>query len=424
MTNTPGPDPSAASQANGRGGDSSRPREPRGSIADDAPHPEITISGARPQLGLTIDDTALPDLDLAIAPDGLPHRPLVVLELDPLRDAPYEVVERAAQAAARALPLTIGVLRGTAVGNLGPLLVALTLTVTDRRVSPLLRQVVEVDDIDEALVTLTTAVARSPRAAIACGQLLRQTIRLETTQALAAEAAAYSMLLGGIEFHTWLAERGPARTVHPPERDLVRLTRRDSHLSIVLDHPERRNALGARLREQLLDAALLAEADPSIGSIDMSGAGPAFCSGGDLDEFGTAADLVAAYLVRLDRAPWAVFDRIATRLRIHTHGACIGAGVELAAFAATVTAAPDTYFRFPEIHMGLIPGAGGTVSVPRRVGRWRAAWLMLTGLALPARGALDWGLVDRIVPDPDAPPGPATVAPNVHPAGQDEHGNV
>ncbi len=424
MTNTPGPDSSATSKGSSRAGDTSRPREPRGSIADDAPDPEITFSGSRAHLGLTIDDTALHDLDLAIAPDGLPHRPLVVLELDPLRDAPHEVVERVAQAASRALPLTIGVLRGTAVGNLGPMLVALTLTITDRRVSPLLRQVVEVDDIGEALATLTAAVAHSPRAAIACGQLLRQTIRLETTQALAAEAAAYSMLLGGTEFHAWLAERGPARTVHPPERDLVRLTRRGSHLSIVLDHPERRNALSARLREQLLDAALFAEADPSIGSIELSGTGPAFCSGGDLDEFGTASDLVAAYLVRLDRAPWAVFDRIATRLRIHTHGACIGAGVEMAAFAATVTAAPDTYFRFPEIRMGLVPGAGGTVSVPRRIGRWRAAWLILTGLALPAQGALDWGLVDRIVPDPDAPSGPTPVAPNAYPTGHDERGNV
>jgi enoyl-CoA hydratase/carnithine racemase len=46
--------------------------------------------------------------------------------------------------------------------------------------------------------------------------------------------------------------------------------------------------------------------------------------------------------------------------------------------------------------MGLVPGAGGTVSVPRRIGRWRAAWLMLTGTRLDAGTALRWGLVDEI----------------------------
>jgi enoyl-CoA hydratase/carnithine racemase len=46
--------------------------------------------------------------------------------------------------------------------------------------------------------------------------------------------------------------------------------------------------------------------------------------------------------------------------------------------------------------MGLVPGAGGSVSVPRRIGRWRAAWLMLTGDRLPAATALPWGLVDEI----------------------------
>jgi enoyl-CoA hydratase/carnithine racemase len=352
---------------------------------------------------MTYTDTSLPDLDVAIDPDGLPRRPLVVFELDRLRTASRETVAHVAETATRALPLVIGVLRGPVDGTLGPVLAALTLTITDRAVSPRLRQVIEVDDIGTALATLRAATTRSPRAAIACGQLLRQTIRLQTTQALAAEAAVYSMLLGGSEFRTWLGERGPARTVPAPGRDLVRVQRQGDHLSIVLDRPERRNALGAAMRAELLAAVQVAEADPDIESVELSGAGAAFCSGGDLDEFGAATDLVAAYLVRVDRAPWAVADRIADRLRVHTHGACLGAGAELAAFGGSVSAAPDAYFRFPEIHMGLVPGAGGTVSVPRRIGRWRAAWLMLTGLPLSAQAALDWGLVDRIAPGPGAP---------------------
>ncbi|MDQ6696224.1 MAG: enoyl-CoA hydratase/isomerase family protein, partial [Actinomycetota bacterium] len=55
-----------------------------------------------------------------------------------------------------------------------------------------------------------------------------------------------------------------------------------------------------------------------------------------------------------------------------------------------------TTFRLPELAMGLVPGAGGTVSLPRRIGRHRTAWLALTGASIDAPTALDWGLVDTI----------------------------
>jgi len=240
-------------------------------------------------------------------------------------------------------------------------------------------------------------VLRSPRAAIACGQLVRQTAVLGTSEGLAAEATAYSLLLGGTEFRRWLGQRGPARPRTPAAEPV--LVRRDgARLSIALNVPERRNAFSAAVREALLDAVLLAEADETIESVQLSGAGPAFCSGGDLDEFGTATDLVAACLVRLSRAPWRVIDRIAPKVTVYAHGACVGAGTEMAAYAGRVVAAPDAFFALPEVRMGLVPGAGGSVSVVRRIGRWRAAWLMLTGDRLPAATALRWGLVDEIAP--------------------------
>jgi enoyl-CoA hydratase/carnithine racemase len=68
----------------------------------------------------------------------------------------------------------------------------------------------------------------------------------------------------------------------------------------------------------------------------------------------------------------------------------------MAAYAGRIVAAPDAFFALPEVGMGLVPGAGGSVSVPRRIGRWRAAWLMLTGDRLPAATALRWGLVDEV----------------------------
>jgi enoyl-CoA hydratase/carnithine racemase len=253
-------------------------------------------------------------------------------------------------------------------------------------------------DLEAAVGRLRDAVERSPRAAIACGQLVRQTAALGTGEGLAAEAAAYSLLLGGPEFARWLGERGPARPagLRKAPAEPVLVTRDGGRLSIVLNVPERRNAFSAEVREALLDAVLLAEADETIESVTLSGAGPAFCSGGDLDEFGTATDLVAAFLVRLSRAPWRVIERIAPKVTVFAHGACVGAGTEITAYAGRVVATSDAFFTLPEVRMGLVPGAGGSVSVVRRIGRWRAAWLMLTGERLPAAAARRWGLVDEI----------------------------
>jgi enoyl-CoA hydratase/carnithine racemase len=87
----------------------------------------------------------------------------------------------------------------------------------------------------------------------------------------------------------------------------------------------------------------------------------------------------------------------ADRYTFHLHGACIGAGIELPAFAGRVVAKPNTYFRLPEVDMGLIPGAGGCVSIPRRIGRQRTNWLAITGIELNAETALVWGLIDAVM---------------------------
>ncbi len=342
------------------------------------------------------------ELDLELTAAGVPANPLVTVDFDRWREAPPESVRQAARLVGGALPITMGILTGPPAPSLEPLITAATLTFANQS-GQAARAIVAVGDVPgtpglpTAAARLRAAVLRSPRAAIACGQLVRQTAVLGTGEGLAAEAAAYSLLLGGTEFRTWLGERGAARPRTPATEPV--LVRRDGgRLSIALNVPERRNAFSAAVREALLDAVLLAEADETIESVELSGTGPAFCSGGDLDEFGTATDLVAACLVRLSRAPWRVIDRIAPKVTVYAHGACVGAGTEIAAYAGRVVAAPDAFFALPEVRMGLVPGAGGSVSVVRRIGRWRAAWLMLSNERLPAATALRWGLVDEIAP--------------------------
>lgn len=78
----------------------------------------------------------------------------------------------------------------------------------------------------------------------------------------------------------------------------------------------------------------------------------------------------------------------------------MGAGIELAAFCGTVVAGPDARFRLPETRMGLIPGAGGTVSIPRRIGPRRTLEWLLSGLEIDGATGHEWGLVDELAESP------------------------
>ncbi|MEU6260550.1 enoyl-CoA hydratase/isomerase family protein [Streptomyces sp. NPDC047043] len=338
------------------------------------------------------------DEGLRLSPDGRPEAPVRCLLLDDWDDRQDTDPEAAAHRVRDSLTLTIGIATQQPPDQLRPLLESLTLTLAGPQVDAKDRRLVPVADPRKAYDVLARAVERHPRASVALGQLLRQTSSPGTLQGLAAEAAVYSMLLGGSEFAAWLAERGP-RAVVEEQRPLVRVERAGGRLSVLLDRAERRNAFSFRMREELYDALESAALDDTVEEVELAGAGPVFSSGGDLAEFGTARDLVAACLVRLDRAPWRLIDRMRERVTVRVHGAAVGAGIEMAAFAGRVVASPETFFLLPEVGMGLVPGAGGTVSVPRRIGRWRAAWMMLSGARLDAVTALRWGLVDELDTD-------------------------
>lgn len=334
--------------------------------------------------------------ELRLGPGGEPEGPLVAVSLDEWRSESPARIRQAAAAVAGSLRIVVGVLESEPTARMEPLLRAMTVTLSSSS-SAGSRELIGCADLPSCVDRISEAVGRNPRASVALARLVRQTAVLDVEAGLAAEAAVYSMLLGGSEFARWRADR-PVRPVVAPDGPVVRVERRGAGLEVVLDNPGRRNALSMRMRESLLEAFQLAEFDSSIARIELRGAGPAFCSGGDLDEFGVATDLVAAYLVRLERAPWRIIERLRDRVTARVHGACIGAGIEMAAFAGRLTAAPDAFFQLPEIGMGLVPGAGGTVSVVRRIGRWRAAWMMLTGERIDAETAVRWGLVDEIGP--------------------------
>lgn len=238
-------------------------------------------------------------------------------------------------------------------------------------------------------------VAR-PIAATTLALLLRAAPARSIPDGLVAESAAYSVLQSGPEFAAW-------RSANPPrtERDdgrRVRVDRAGDTVVITLTRPKRLNALDAQMRDELVEALALAAADPEITTVEWRGEGKSFCAGGDLDEFGSRADPASAHLVRLQRSVGRVLAQLDKPTVTYLHGPCMGSGIELAAFTSTVVGSPDTTLALPEIGLGLVPGAGGTVSLTRRIGRLRTAWLAFSAAPIDVTTAKEWGLVDRIEP--------------------------
>jgi enoyl-CoA hydratase/carnithine racemase len=244
---------------------------------------------------------------------------------------------------------------------------------------------------------LIERIARFPQASAALAQLLRHSEGASLHEALVAESLVYSTLQSGPEFRAWLASKRPARERPSNPEPAVAVERKGNELGLWLNRPEKRNAFSAEMRDALVEGLQVAAADPELEPIVLRGRGPDFCSGGDLDEFGTLPDPATAHLIRSTRNAGRLLAALAPRVRAELHGACVGAGMELPAFAGRVAARRDAYFILPEVALGLVPGAGGTASIPRRIGRQRTAWLALSGERIDAPTALAWGLVDELL---------------------------
>ncbi len=248
----------------------------------------------------------------------------------------------------------------------------------------------------EAADRIAASVQANPHAARVIVGLLRALPKLSLADGLEMESLAYGVLQAGEEFQTWLEKRVTVEAAAPGK---VRSERVDDTLYLELDRPEADNAIDISMRDGLSEMLQLAVIDSSIRRIVLTGAGRSFSLGADLAEFGTTRDPAVAHAIRQQTLPahWAA--RCGKRMEVHVQGACVGAGLELAAFAGRIIAGPRTWFQLPELAMGLLPGAGGCVSLTRRIGRQRTAELILSGRRLNAREALVMGLTDEISAD-------------------------
>lgn len=166
---------------------------------------------------------------------------------------------------------------------------------------------------------------------------------------------------------------------------------------LTLNRPEVLNAYDTSMRDALYESLQWVRDDPEIRALVLCGNGRAFCSGGDLNEFGSAPSPVRAREVRWQRDVWGLLKSLPKATMAAVHGPTVGGGIEMAMLCDLRIAADDAVFAFPETARAMIPGVGGTQSAPRMMGMSVALEMILTGRPMAAKEALHRGLVSRVV---------------------------
>ena len=168
---------------------------------------------------------------------------------------------------------------------------------------------------------------------------------------------------------------------------------------VTLNRPQALNAYSVQMRDDLYEVLSAIKDDDEVRVAIVKGAGDkAFCAGADLTEFLTAPSVVEARRIRAVRDLWRLFLSIPQPLIAALHGYVLGSGIEIALFCDLRIASDDVLFGLPEVGFGIIPGAGGTQTLPRIMGLSWSLDMLLTNRRLTSDEALCIGLVNRVVP--------------------------
>jgi 2-(1,2-epoxy-1,2-dihydrophenyl)acetyl-CoA isomerase len=189
------------------------------------------------------------------------------------------------------------------------------------------------------------------------------------------------------------------RSAIMPEYTAITYALADSVATITLNRPEAANTLNEALSSEMLDAIIRAEENTAVRALIISGGnGRFFCAGADLKSFYTAPDalkskvsLFHVAISRIVRAPFPVLAAV--------NGTAAGGGMGLACSCDMIVAGESAKFIMAYTRRGLTPDGTTTYFLPRRIGVGRAIELAYTNRTLSAREALEWGIVNRVVPD-------------------------
>jgi len=184
--------------------------------------------------------------------------------------------------------------------------------------------------------------------------------------------------------------------------ETLRYEAADGIATILLNRPDAYNALNHALGRDLLHAAIEADEDRAVRCILLTGAGKAFCSGGDVKDFSETLDRIGIHIKRLTTDFHGAISRLARSPKpvlMAVNGVAAGAGFSLAIAGDLVVATESARFTIAYSKIGAAPDGSSTYFLPRLVGYLRAMELYLTNRTLSAREAMEWGLVNRVVPD-------------------------
>jgi enoyl-CoA hydratase/carnithine racemase len=177
----------------------------------------------------------------------------------------------------------------------------------------------------------------------------------------------------------------------------LRSVRKGAVARIVLDRPERRNALSLELLDELTAALQDQAAAPQVAAVVIEGAGPVFSAGHDLSEMvGRESDFYAELFSACTQA-MLIMQRLPQPVIAKVHGVATAAGCQLVAASDVAVAAAGTRFATPGVKIGLFCSTP-MVPIARAIGRKRALEMLFTGEAIDAETACDWGLINRVVP--------------------------
>jgi enoyl-CoA hydratase len=188
-----------------------------------------------------------------------------------------------------------------------------------------------------------------------------------------------------------------------PDHGAVDVTWDGPIVRVVLNRPDKFNALNPDVLRSLLAVQAEVRTRPSVRVVLLSGAGRAFCAGADLEyirSIYTDAGTSRKYLYLL-RDAIVGFEQLTVPVVAAVHGVVLAGGLELMLGCDLVIAAESTRIGDQHMNHGFIPGGGSTQRLPRLIGKARASDLLMTGRWMDAPEALRIGLVSRLAPDPE-----------------------
>jgi enoyl-CoA hydratase len=180
---------------------------------------------------------------------------------------------------------------------------------------------------------------------------------------------------------------------------VIQLETKEGIATLTINRPDKLNALNDAVIEELREAVAVIESDDRIRGVIVTGAGPkAFVAGADIGELATQGPLSGKDRSLAGQAVFRRLERCGKPVIAAVNGFALGGGCELAMACHVRLASENAKFGQPEVKLGIGPGYGGTVRLPRLVGKGRALELLLTGDMIDAHEAYRIGLVNRVVP--------------------------